>query len=86
MSDIVKLLTKKPQPKQEVSAKPEASLAARIREIMTEAEAAIEIEVRRIKATDGQSLPIDWLRQDLRTRTGGNCDCRCALKLLEGKH
>jgi hypothetical protein len=82
----MKLLTKKPQPKQEVSAKPEASLADRIREIISEAEAAIESEVLRIKATDGQSLPIDWLRADLRTRTGGNCDCRCALKLLEGKH
>jgi hypothetical protein len=79
-------LLKKSQPKpQEVSAKPEASLADRIREIRAESEAIIEAEVQRLRATDAQGLPENWVRADLRLKTGGGCDCRCALKLLEPK-
>jgi hypothetical protein len=77
----MKLKTKQ-QP--EVSAG--ASLAERIRSILAEAEAVIEAEAQRIKATvDAQGLPIDWIRQNLRARTGGSCNCRCVLKLDEKK-
>jgi hypothetical protein len=77
----MKLSLKKAQPAEA----PTPSLAERIRAIRDECEKIIEAEVQRVKATDGQGLPIDWLRQDLRARTGGHCDCRCALKLMEPK-
>ena len=78
-----KLKAKQPQP--EVSA--EASLAAladRIRAARAEAEAFIESKVNELKASpDAASLPIDWLRANLRALNGGSCNCRVALKLME---
>jgi hypothetical protein len=70
---------------QEAPEKSGSDLAERIKQIRAEAEAIIEAEVQRVKAGEAQGLPIDWLRQDLRARTGGGCDCRCALALLEPK-
>ena len=59
------------------------SLADRIKETCGLAEQYIESKVRELKATpDAALLPIDWLRQDLKTRHGGNCSCRVALALL----
>ena len=77
-------LLKTKQPKEEVSA--ETSLAERLKQASAEAEAFIESKVAELKASpEGQLLPIDWLRNDLRNRTGGSCNCRCVLKILEQK-
>ena len=60
------------------------SLAERLEQARAEAEEFIEQKVRELKVTpDAASLPIDWLRQDLRKRHGGSCNCKCALSLLE---
>ena len=77
------LKTKQPQPQE---ASPEALLAERIKQIMAEAEAVIEAEVQARKAGDAKSLPIDWVRMNLRALTGGACNCKCALKILENTH
>jgi hypothetical protein len=75
-------LLKKSQPAEA----PAPSLAERISQIRAEAAAVVEAEVARLKATpDACSLPIDWLRADLRARTG-SCSCACALALLEPKN
>ena len=65
-----------------------ASLAARIEQARAEAEAFVEAKVRELKASpEGQSLPIDWLRHDLRGRHGSHhCHCRVALSLLSQEH
>jgi hypothetical protein len=80
---MMKLLKTK-QPKQEASS--EASdLAARIRQNCDLAEEYIERRVRDLKADpDHALLSIDWLRQDLKNRHGGNCSCRVALSLISG--
>src|SRR5262245_49322510 len=50
------------------------SLAERLNQARAEAEAFIEAKVAELKASpEGQPLPIDWLRQDLRKRHGGSC-------------
>jgi len=73
----------KSQPQPEA---PKASLAERITQARAEAEAFIESKVRELKASpDAAMLPIDWLRQDLRKRHGGSCNCRCALSLMENE-
>ena len=77
-------LIKKSQPQPEAS--PEVSLAERIEQIRAEALAFVEMKVQELKASpEGKPLPIDWLRNDLRSRTGGSCNCRCALKIMEQK-
>jgi hypothetical protein len=59
-------------------------LAERLEQARAEALAFIEAKVAELKATpEGAPLPIDWLRQDLRRRHGGSCDCKCVLSLLE---
>jgi hypothetical protein len=79
---MIKLKTKQPQ--KEVS---EASLAERIRATCAEAEAYVEARVKEIKARpEGQSLPLDWLRQNAHAvAKARGCHCRCALSLLEEK-
>jgi hypothetical protein len=58
-------------------------LAERLEQARAEAEEFIEQKVRELKALpDAASLPIDWLRQDLRRRHGGHCSCRVVLSLL----
>lgn len=70
-------------------AKPVASteapdLANRIKAVCSEAEQYIESKVRALKADpDHAILSVDWIRQDLRRRTGGHCHCRVVLSLLE---
>jgi hypothetical protein len=78
-------LKSKPQPKPEASA--EVSLADRIRATCAEAEAYVEQRVRELKARpEGQSLPLDWLRQNAyAVAKARGCHCRCALSLLEDK-
>jgi hypothetical protein len=78
-------LLKKSQPQPEA---PEVgpSLQERIQQIMDEAGAILEAEAQRRKATpDGQGLPIDWIRANARSLSGGNCNCKCALRILEKK-
>jgi hypothetical protein len=76
-------LKKPAAPKQEVPAVV-ASLAARLEQARAEAGAFIESKVAELKALpEGQQLPIDWLRQNLRALNGGYCNCRVALSLLE---
>jgi hypothetical protein len=61
-------------------------LAERIKQIMEEAGAVLEAEVQRRKATpDGKTLPIRWIEMNARALSGGNCNCKCALKILEQK-
>ena len=73
----------KPQP--EASA--EVSFADRIKQVCAEAGDVVEAEAQRIKASpEGELLPIDWLRHNVRAVTkGGSCNCKVALKLLEQK-
>jgi hypothetical protein len=71
-----------PQP----GASSEASdLATRIKKTCAEAQAYIESKVTELKdAPEGKSLPIDWLRLNIRATTrAGGCHCKCALALLE---
>jgi hypothetical protein len=77
-------LLKKSQPQKEASS--EASdLAARIKETCSLAEQYIEKRIEQLKDSDeGRSLPIDWLRLNIRATTrAGGCHCKCALALLE---
>lgn len=73
--------------KTQAQAKPEetpVSLAERIEQIRAETEAFIESKVAELKASpEGRLLPIDWLRADLRRRTGGDCNCKCVSAILE---
>lgn len=79
----MKLLKSKQQPQRTPIAG--SSLADRIRQARREAEAFVESKVRELKASEeGSGLPIDWLRQNLKARNGGNCSCRVALSLLAG--
>jgi hypothetical protein len=75
---------KKQQPKQE-AAPVAVSLADRIKETCAEAEQYIEKRIEQLKDSDeGRSLPIDWLRLNIRATTrAGGCHCKCALALLE---
>jgi hypothetical protein len=61
------------------------SLAERIKETCAAAEQYIETRVAELKdAPEGKSLPIDWLRLNIRATTRANgCHCKCALALLE---
>jgi hypothetical protein len=80
---MIKLKTKQPQ--KEVSS--EASLADRIKETCDAAKQYIESRVRQEKASpDGQSLPLDWLRQNIyAVHKARGCHCRCAISLLSEK-
>jgi hypothetical protein len=75
---------KKPAaPKQEAPAVG-ASLAARLEQARAEAGEFIEQKVRELKSLpEGQQLPVDWLRQNLRALNGGYCNCRVVLSILE---
>jgi hypothetical protein len=78
------MLKKKPK---EPEAAPEPSLADRIRATCAEAEAYVEQRAREIKSRpEGQLLPLDWIRLNVRATTrAGGCHCKAALALLEEK-
>jgi hypothetical protein len=75
-------LLKTKQPQKEASS--DASLAEQLRAARQAAEAFIEAEAQRIKASpDGQSLPISWLRSNIfAVHKAHGCACRCALSLM----
>jgi hypothetical protein len=75
-------LLKKSQPQKEAA--PAVSLADRIRETCAAAEQYIEAEAQRIKATEGQPLPISWIRLNVYAMNG-RCPCRAVLNLLSQK-
>jgi hypothetical protein len=77
----MKLLKKQPQKE----ASSDASLADRIKQARNEAAEFVERKVQELKnSPEGQSLPIEWLRQNLRATTrAGGCSCKAALVLLE---
>jgi hypothetical protein len=77
---------KKPaSPKQEEDPSGSSSLAAQIRAAQNRAAQVIESEAQRIKKSpEGELLPIDWIRLNIRAiARAGSCDCKCALSLLE---
>jgi len=82
------MLLKKPKQQPKPVEVP-TSLAERLTQARAEAEAFIEAKVQELKAApDGASLPLDWLRYNLRADHGGagaGCNCRVALSLLEDK-
>jgi hypothetical protein len=77
---MIKLKSKQPK-----EAPVEPSLADRIKETCALAEQYIEKRIEQLKDSDeGRSLPIDWLRLNIRATTrAGGCHCKCALSLLE---
>jgi hypothetical protein len=77
----MKLLKKQPQKE----ASSDASLADRSKQARNEAAEFVERKVQELKnSPEGQSLPIEWLRQNLRATTrAGGCSCKAALVLLE---
>jgi hypothetical protein len=77
----MKLLKKQPQKE----ASSDASLADQIKQARNEAAEFVERKVQELKnSPEGQSLPIEWLRQNLRATTrAGGCSCKAALVLLE---
>jgi hypothetical protein len=81
----VKLLkVKQPQKVPDLTS---GTLADQLRAARQAAEAFIEAEAQRIKASpDGQSLPLAWLTQNVyAVHKARGCACRCALSLLESK-
>ena len=63
-------------------AKPEVSLADRIRQARAEADAFIDAKAAEVKASkDGCGLPFPVIRQML--TKGASCSCRAALRLIE---
>lgn len=73
-------LLKSKQP-QKVPDLTSGTLAERIKETC----AAAEQYVAELKASpEGQSLPLDWIKQNIyATARAKGCHCRCALSLLE---
>ena len=63
---------------------PEVLLAAQIRAAQAAAAEVVEAHAQAIKSSpEGASLPIDWLRMNIRATTfAGACDCKVALALL----
>lgn len=61
------------------------SLADQIRAAQAAAAEFVERKVQEIKdSPEGESLPIEWLRQNLRATTrAGGCSCKAALVLLD---
>jgi hypothetical protein len=74
----------KSAPKPVVALERGRPLAERLEQARAEAGEFIEQKVRELKASpDAASLPVDWIRMNLRALNGWACNCRVALSLLE---
>jgi hypothetical protein len=81
---IVKLLKAKSQPQPQSAPDKGRSLADQIRAAQAAAAEFVESKVQEIKdSPEGELLPIDWLRMNIRATTrAGGCACKAALSLI----
>jgi hypothetical protein len=77
----------KTQPKPQEAAVVRPSLAEQIRAAQAAATEFVERKVQEIKdSPEGELLPIEWLRLNIRATTRANgCACKAALALLDEK-